>query len=273
MTANLTVRAAGGPTAVLEVGGFRLVTDPTFDAPGEYVRDGAPSLTKTAPAAFGPDDIGAVDAVLLSHDQHPDNLDRSGRGYLSQVPVTITTSSGAERLAGAGRVGGSVSGSVNGVVTGLRPWEATTLTRPDRSEMVVTAVPARHGPEGCEPVTGEVTGFVLTGDGLPSIYVSGDNAWLGAVERVADRFGPVDVAVLFAGAASIPARLGGTLLTIDSAQAAEATRILGARAAIPVHFNSWSHFTEGADVLAKAFSHAGLADRLQLLAPGSQVTV
>jgi L-ascorbate metabolism protein UlaG (beta-lactamase superfamily) len=26
----------GGPTALIEVGGFRLLTDPTFDGPGEY---------------------------------------------------------------------------------------------------------------------------------------------------------------------------------------------------------------------------------------------
>ncbi len=25
----------GGPTALIEIGGFRLLTDPTFDAPGE----------------------------------------------------------------------------------------------------------------------------------------------------------------------------------------------------------------------------------------------
>jgi L-ascorbate metabolism protein UlaG (beta-lactamase superfamily) len=260
MAANLTVRAAGGPTVVLEAGDFRLVTDPTFDMPGEYVRDGAPSLTKTAPAAFGPDGIGAVDAVLLSHDQHPDNLDRSGRAYLSDVPLTLTTSSGAARLAGV-------------AVTGLRPWEQATVTSAGGRRMSVTAVPARHGPEGCEPISGEVTGFVLTGEDIPSIYVSGDNAWLGAVEQVADRFGQLDVAILFAGAARVPGRFDGALLTIDSAQAAAATRILGARAAIPVHFNSWTHFTEGADALAKAFSDAGLAGRLNLLAPGDQTTV
>ena len=26
----------GGPTALIEASGFRLLTDPTFDAPGEY---------------------------------------------------------------------------------------------------------------------------------------------------------------------------------------------------------------------------------------------
>jgi hypothetical protein len=33
--------------------------------------------------------------VLLSHDQHADNLDDGGRALLSTVPVVVTTASGA----------------------------------------------------------------------------------------------------------------------------------------------------------------------------------
>jgi L-ascorbate metabolism protein UlaG (beta-lactamase superfamily) len=31
----LTITLIGGPTALIEVGGFRLLTDPTFDGPSE----------------------------------------------------------------------------------------------------------------------------------------------------------------------------------------------------------------------------------------------
>ena len=30
------ITLVGGPTALIEAGGFRLLTDPTFDASGEY---------------------------------------------------------------------------------------------------------------------------------------------------------------------------------------------------------------------------------------------
>lgn len=70
------IQAVGGPTAILELGGVRLLTDPTFDPPGDYPRPDGPTLVKLAPPALGPDDLGRVDAVLLSHD-HADNLDRS----------------------------------------------------------------------------------------------------------------------------------------------------------------------------------------------------
>jgi L-ascorbate metabolism protein UlaG (beta-lactamase superfamily) len=127
----------------------------------------------------------------------------------------------------------------------------------------VTATPAQHGPQGCEPITGEVVGFVLTATDLPTVYVSGDNASLALVKEIAERFGPVDTAVLFAGAARA-GLFDNALLTLDSAQAAEAAAILGARRVVPVHFDSWNLYTEGRNDLVDAFTAAGLLDRLQL---------
>ncbi|GGN51659.1 L-ascorbate metabolism protein UlaG (beta-lactamase superfamily) [Actinoplanes campanulatus] len=244
MSEVIPVEAFGGPTALFEYGGLRLLTDPTFDEPGSYTSPSGTTLTKLAPPAASPDSLGRIDVVLLSHDQHADNLDDSGRALLADVPLTLTTVSGAERLGGTAR--------------GLAPWESVQV-----GAVTITGVPARHGPAGCEPITGEVTGFVLTGDGLPSVYVSGDNAALELVEQVAERFGPIDAALLFAGAVRTPL-FDGALLTLDSEQAAEAARILGARRIVLVHFNSWAHFTEGRDALVKAFTAAGLIDRVQL---------
>ncbi|MFC7531829.1 MBL fold metallo-hydrolase [Actinoplanes sp. GCM10030250] len=245
------VRVFGGPTALFEFGGLRFLTDPTFDGPGDYPLPRGDKLTKTAPSAITVDELGPVDVVLLSHDQHPDNLDSSGREVALGVPLTLTTKSGADRLAGAAR----------GVVRGLASWEAVELKRPAGGSLTVTAVPALHGPEGSEPVVGEVTGFVLTGDGLPSVYVSGDNASLDRVGQIADRFGPVDVAILFAGAVR-PGMLDYALLTLDSAMAAEAAVMLGARQVVPVHYDSWAHFSEGREELVEAFEKAGITDRV-----------
>lgn len=246
------VRVFGGPTALIEYGGLRLLTDPTFDAPGDYPLGGGRALTKTAAASASPAELGGIDVVLLSHDEHPDNLDVSGRALLADVPLTLTTPGGAGRLGGTAR--------------GLADWESVEVGRPDGGVITVTGVPALHGPgerEELEPVIGQVVGFVLTGDGLPTVYVSGDNAQLGPVKEIAERFGPVDTAVLFAGAARGDV-LDRQLLTLDSALAAEAAGILGARQIVPVHFDSWAHFTEGHDVLVAEFTAAGLIDRVQL---------
>ncbi|MEU7061650.1 MBL fold metallo-hydrolase [Streptomyces sp. NPDC046197] len=252
---TVEITYVGGPTAVIELGGLRLLTDPTFDAPGEYPA-GSRKLVKTTGPAVPPGGIGPVDAVLLSHDQHPDNLDASGRAHLNGVPLVLSTPSAHARL--------------DAPVRALSPWEHTELPLPGGGALRVTAVPALHGPVGSEPLVGEVTGFVLTARSLPRIYVSGDNASLDLVRRIADREGPFDVAVLFAGAARTPL-VPDAPLTLTSEQAAEAARILGARHVVPLHFEHWAHFTQDGPTLTKAFAEAGLTERLRLLAPGASV--
>ncbi|MEV3921898.1 MBL fold metallo-hydrolase [Actinomadura coerulea] len=252
---TLTIRYLGGPSAILEIGGVRLVVDPTFDPPGDYPV-GSRKLTKTGEPVLGPDEVGTVDAVLLSHDQHPDNLDTGGRAYLAGVPLTLTTE------AAAGRLGGTARALPNG--------EHAELPRPDGGTLRVTGVPAQHGPDGTEHLTGPVTGFVLSGDGLPTTYVSGDNASLDVVRAIAGRSGPFDVAVLFAGGAQTPL-IGDAHLTLTSEGAAEAAGILGAAHVVPLHFEGWAHFSEGRDTVAPAFAKAGLADRLHLLGVGESV--
>ena len=121
------MRAIGGPTVVLEIGGLRAITDPTFDPPGSYDTGRGFELTKLRGPAIGPDELAAVDAALVSHEHHFDNLDREGRAYLARVPRILTTQSGAARLGERAE--------------GLAPWDSTAVRRPGAS-LSVTAVPA-----------------------------------------------------------------------------------------------------------------------------------
>ncbi|MGW4126065.1 MBL fold metallo-hydrolase [Nocardia sp. NPDC004711] len=247
----------GGPTLMIEFGGVRLLTDPTFDPPGEHPIDpaGTRVLTKTTGPAVPPEQIGSIDAVLLSHDQHPDNLDDTGRKLLAGVPAVFTTPSAADRLGGTAR--------------GLSPWRHAQLRGSDGRQVRITAVPAHHGPEGTEHALGEVTGFVLAGDGLPRVYVSGDNSSLDVVAQIAHHLGPVEIAVLFAGAGRTG--LFDAYLNLTSRQAAQAARILDVRAAIVAHTEGWAHLTEGPDTITGAFASEGQQHRLLPLAPGQTV--
>jgi L-ascorbate metabolism protein UlaG (beta-lactamase superfamily) len=87
---SLRITLIGGPTALIEVDGFRLLTDPTFDAPGAYQLPHV-TLEKLSGPALGAEAIGEVDAVLLSHDQHADNLDHSGKAFLARAKRVLTT--------------------------------------------------------------------------------------------------------------------------------------------------------------------------------------
>ena len=242
---TISIRGYGGPTVAFELGGLRFVTDPTFDAPGRYPIGPDRALRKTRAASGTP---SGADVVLLSHDEHPDNLDHAGRAFALASPLVLTTAAGAARLGPPAR--------------GLEPWESIELAG---GAVTVTAVPALHGPEGIEPVTGPVIGFVVQSAGSPTIYVSGDNASLDVVRTIAARFPAIDVAVLFGGAAHVPA-VSDANLTLSAAEMATATEILGAAVAVPAHVDSWEHFTESVDDVRAAFEAAGLSDRLQVAA-------
>ncbi len=247
----------GGPTVVLDLGGLRIVSDPTFDDPGPHGY-----LTKTAGPAVAEDQLGPVDLVLISHDNHPDNLDDRGRALALAAPLVLTTRSGAGRLGPP--------------AIGLAPWTSRTVPRPGGGELTVTAVPAVHGPEDGERdadgfVNCEVTGFVLSGPDLPAVYVSGDNASIRTVTEIARRTPAIDAVVLHAGAARVQRRFGGRALSLDSIRAAAAAAILGPAAVIPAHYDGWTHFSEGRDDLARAFDDAGLTAQLRLAAHGTWI--
>lgn len=254
--AGFTIEALGGPTALLRMAGLALLTDPTFDEPGEYPGEMF-TLVKTAAPARGAGELGPVDAVLLSHDEHADNLDDGGRRYLDTVPLVLSTSGAVERLGGT---------------TTHRPvWQGIDLPGTDGSVLRVTWVPAQHGPAWAAAFTGEVTGFVLSGEGLPTVYVSGDNSSLDVVREVAQRCGPVDVAVLFAGAGVVPPL--EAVLTLTGAEAAEAAGILGAPHVVVLHADSWAHLAEGPAEVEQAFARAGRLRGLTVLAPGATLTL
>ncbi|WP_343924094.1 MBL fold metallo-hydrolase [Rhodoglobus aureus] len=235
---KLTVTYIGGPTALLEYAGLRIVTDPTFDAPTHYPDEGGVPLTKTEGPALSRADVGAVDLVLLSHHEHQDNLDYEGLELLATGVLTISTMKAGSDLFGGG-------------VVGLDSWESREI-----GAVTVTAVPALHGPPGAEARVGPVTGFVLQAESEPTIYVSGDNASLPLVQQIAGRFPDIDIAVLFAGAARISAVNGP--LTLTSADAAEAARILGVHHVVGLHTEGWEHFTETRADLEAAFAGTGL---------------
>ena len=242
----------GGPTALLELGGLRLLTDPTFDPAGTTYPTAEYTLRKTMGPARASGSLLPVDAVLLSHDHHFDNLDHAGRAMLRAVPRVLTTMAGASRLRER--------------TIGLAPWQALDLTAPDGRIVRVTATPARHGPAHAD--RGPVIGFVLEPeeDQAPTVYLSGDTVWYEGIQEVAARF-PVDVALLFMGAARV-APAGPWNVTFTAEEGVEAARAFEGAAIVPVHFEGWEHFSESMTDIAQAFAAAAISSRLRWPAPG-----
>jgi L-ascorbate metabolism protein UlaG (beta-lactamase superfamily) len=232
---TVTVTYIGGPTAVLEYAGLRILLDPTFDSPQTYLSDGE-NLVKTTGPGMAVDELGVIDLILLSHHEHEDNLDYSGRELVLRTPTLSTAKAGVD---------------LGKPVIGLDSWESHGV-----GGMTITAAPALHGPPGCEPTLGPVIGFVLEAPDEPTVYVSGDNASLHLVRQIADRFPDIDIAILFAGAARVPSI--DAALTLTSADAAEAASILGASTVVGLHTEDWEHFSETRAQLEAAFAGTGL---------------
>ena len=247
---TLTITLIGGPTALIEIDGFRLLTDPTFDGPGDYQLPHV-KLEKLTGPAMSVRDVGAIDAVLLSHDQHSDNLDHSGRDFLAEAKRVLTTEAGAKRLGGK--------------TEGFAPWASTELKKGGRS-LTVTATPARHGPAGIEPLSDDVIGFVVESSeaGSRPIYISGDTTWFDGVAEVAKRF-KAGVVLPFAGAAQTR---GPFHLTMDTNDTIETARAFPDAVIVPVHTDGWAHFRQNANDLRATFDTLGFGPRLRILQPG-----
>ena len=233
----------GGPTTLIEIGDWRLLTDPTFDAPGRRYGFGwGTSSRKVSGPAVEPDDLPPIDAVLLSHDHHGDNLDEAGRALLPSAGVVVTTAPGARRLGGTTR--------------GLEPWGVTTLEHEDRPSIEVTATPCRHGPPLSRPLAGHVIGFALRWEGQEhgALWITGDTVLYDGVREVASRV-DVDIALLHLGGVRFPVT-GPVRYSMTARDAVELCGLIRPRTAIPIHYEGWAHFQEAREEIEREFATA-----------------
>jgi L-ascorbate metabolism protein UlaG (beta-lactamase superfamily) len=257
-----TITHIGGPTTLIEVGGWRLLTDPTFDPAGGKYRFGwGTGSRKLAGPAIVASDIGRIDAVLLSHDHHEDNLDAAGRALLPAADVVVTTVAGAKRLGGETR--------------GLENWATTRLEAEGRVPIEVTATPCRHGPPGSHPIVGDVIGLALRWEGQKRgvLWISGDTVLYDGVREVATRLA-VDTALLHLGGVQFPVT-GPVRYTMTAEDAVELCRLVRPRTTIPIHYEGWKHFRQGRNAVERVFATAPaeIRDRVRWLPIGVPIDV
>ena len=258
---GLTLTHIGGPTVLVELEGWRILTDPTFDPPGRtYGFALGTSSTKRAGPALAPDELGHVDVVLLSHDHHADNLDDSGRDILATVGSVITTVPGARRL--------NLPGA-----NGLRAGGTQVLRAPGKRDLTVTATPCRHGPPHSRPGVGAVIGFALSLDGAErdALWITGDTVLHHAVRSFASSR-QVDVVLMHLG--RVRFSLTGPLrYSMDSTDALALLGLARPRVAVPVHYEGWSHFSEPVAQVRSQLTPERTRDLVRWLEPGFPTTL
>jgi L-ascorbate metabolism protein UlaG (beta-lactamase superfamily) len=240
---GLRLTHIGGPTVLIEAAGWRLLTDPTFDPPGQRYKFGLGiSSRKLVGPAVPAEQLAPIDAVLLSHDHHEDNLDPAGRALLPSAGAVVTTAAGAKRLGGNAR--------------GLENWASTTLEAPGKPAIEVTATPCRHGPPFSRPIVGDVIGFALRWEGQEHgvLWISGDTVLYDGVRQVADRL-QVDTALVHLGGVRFPLT-GPARYTLTAAEAVELCQLIRPRTVVPIHYEGWAHFRQGRADLERELEQA-----------------
>jgi L-ascorbate metabolism protein UlaG (beta-lactamase superfamily) len=222
---------------LLEINGYKILTDPTFDRAGRVYCHGYGAYSrKTTDPAIDAIDLCDVDLILLSHHQHKDNFDVNGRKLAERISRIISTKSASRELRGT---------------IGLDNWESRVIETDKISNLKITATPAQHRPWWVpEFLSGEVIGFIIEFDGQEDgvIYISGDTVFFSGIKQVARRF-KIDVGIFHVGAVQFRYLTGYGRYTMDSKDLIKAIRILNPNKIIPIHHKGWTHFKENESIL------------------------
>jgi L-ascorbate metabolism protein UlaG (beta-lactamase superfamily) len=234
-------------TVVLEVDGVRIVTDPLLRDRVGMLR----AVPVPATADLRPWTGRGFDAVLLTH-LHHDHCDLPSLRALGAPAVVAPVGAGAWlRRRGVGNVEELPVGD----------------TRTVAGDVVVTAVPARHHGRR-EPWGPHATsvGHLVTCRDL-TVWVAGDtdlHPGMAGIAAMGPR-GVVDVAV-------VPVWGWGPRLGkghLDPVRAAAAVRLVGARAAVPVHWGTL-HVLGMSGVMGRRLTMPGSEFVRALGAPGRE---
>lgn len=217
---------------LLEINGFRILTDPTLDNAGKLYHHGFGSMSrKTENPALQVTELNNIDLILLSHHQHKDNFDNRGKEFALSVPKIISTKKASKELKG---------------VTGLDIWETCRIETNKCSNLRITATPAQHHPWWLPEIfAGKVIGFIIEFDEQKEgvIYISGDTVFFKGINEVAKRY-IIDIGIFHVGSAQFRYLSGFGQYTMDSKGLLKSVKVLNPNTIIPIHHKGWTHFKE-----------------------------
>jgi L-ascorbate metabolism protein UlaG (beta-lactamase superfamily) len=259
---DVTLTFGGNATALLRIGPFTLLTDPSFLHRGQRAYLGYGLWTKrlTEPA-LQPTQLPALDAIVLSH-LHGDHWDRIGERHLPKATPVVTTRESAMVLRTVGFH----------AAADLEPWQRHELTRGEHT-LRITAVPGVHGPGLMGKLLPPVMGSVLElrrGDALSwRGYISGDTLYRPFLGEVLQRCGPLDVVIPHLGGT----RALGLTVTMDARQGADLVELLGPPVTVPIHFDDYDRFRSPVGDFVAEVKERRLPGELRTVHRGERVSL
>ncbi|POR31093.1 Uncharacterized protein TPAR_08667 [Tolypocladium paradoxum] len=201
---NLNITFIVAVTAILEINGVALITDPFFSPAGTAWDHGVVVLKNKTTPALGLQDLPVIDAVLLGHEDHHDNLDELG-GRLPDGRKVLTRMDGAKNLA------------------------ACAPRRPANIFQRGVYWTHHHGD-------------LVWRDGWTAecdVLLRRHRLHGGACRN--EKQVPSQRRLLNLGAASVPVGDPPLRITVDGKQAAKLFREIGADILVPMHCDGWGH--------------------------------
>jgi L-ascorbate metabolism protein UlaG (beta-lactamase superfamily) len=258
---NITITHIDTACVLININGFKILTDPTLDKKDvffpKYLSSPLAFSKKYNDPALSAEEIGKVDLVLLSHDHHGDNLDKTGRAFIKTVPIVISTKDAVRRLQ-------------NDNTIGLDNWQEYRVETEKLKGLKITAIPAQHtNIKRLDKAMGKVLGFTIEWEGQTNgcIYISGDTVLFEGVYELAKRK-KVDIAILHLGAGAFPYLKKNLRVSMNGEEAIETTKLLNPNLVIPIHYEGWWHFKQSVKSLKKEIEESGLNDKFLWLTSG-----
>jgi L-ascorbate metabolism protein UlaG (beta-lactamase superfamily) len=241
----------GHSTVLIEIDGFRILTDPVWGPRASPSRIAGPKRFQPVPVALKA--MPPIDLVVLSHD-HYDHLDYPTIRQLAKLPIPFVTSLG---------VGAHLEafGVPPERITELDWWETYTLPKADIS---VTAAPSQHfSGRGLTDRNQTLWSSMVIKSPRHSVFFSGDTGLTTQYEEIRQRLGPFDLVMLEVGAFH-PA-WGDIHLGPENALQAHA--MLGGGAFLPVHWGTFNLALHAWDYPAESIFALAQQQNVQLVMP------
>lgn len=246
---GLRVTWLGHSTLLVEIDGYRVLTDPVWGKRASPFSLVGPKRFQPVPVPLRA--LPPIDLVIVSHD-HYDHLDYPTIRDLAKTGVPFATSLG---------VGAHLEafGVAADRITELDWWEALRLRG-----LEVTAAPSQHfsGRGLKDRNTTLWSSFVLQTDRHKAFF-SGDTGLTTEYERIRDRLGPFDLVMLEVG--GLHPSWGDMHLGPENAL--EAATMLGGGAFLPVHWGTFSLAMHAWDQPAEVLFEQAPKTGVRLLMP------
>lgn len=257
---ELRITFVNHSTVLIQIDALNILTDPIWSERASPVSWAGPRRVR--PPGIRYKDLPPIDAVVVSHN-HYDHLDVPTLAKLSSDhQPQIFTALGNDALMKQNDITN---------IQSMDWWQSFEI----KNEVTITCVPAQHwsGRGFDDRMTNLWSGFVIKGPG-GTVYFPGDTGFGPHLKMIAQRYGPIDVALLPIGA--FRPRWFMQSSHLSPSDAIQAHQVLGAKQSIAIHFGTFKlgddGETEAADLLKKEITKYNMESAFHILGFGESLT-